>query len=355
MAQQEIFCPHCQQALTIETDWIGMELECPACKKNFTIPAPASAPAPTPVLTPVLKMIQPAGKFMFVCPSCNGSVELPDNLRGTKYECQFCFEEHIAEPMVKEEQNPVKEEETFIFICPSCETTAELPESMLGQEYECPSCCEKSIAQVAEERKCPKCGEMIKLKATICKHCKSNITPLIPQKKINTSKNINITTPQILSPINPGMNVTTPLSAENKTWTALVLWNLLLPGLGQVYLGHTKKGVICLVLFLPVMIVVGLLTSIPGIGHFTARLVYLMAYGFIVGESFGTLTLLQMGQVLEKNQWLPLSSRNALNKTLPPEIKKKQMISIGIIVAAALLGLTGWGILGWIYIFSMNA
>lgn len=353
MAQQEIHCPHCNQLLTIEADWIGMELECPICKKNFTIPAPA--PAPLPVLTPVTKNVQPEGKFTFVCPSCNGEVELENHLRGTQYECQFCFDEHIAEPTVTSTPGlmQINAEETFLFICPECDTAAELPESILGKEYECLNCCETTIAQAAEERKCPKCGEMIKIKATICKHCKSKITPLIPQKKINNTinRNTNISMPQNLSPIAPGMNVITPASAANKNWTSLVLWNLLLPGLGQVYLGHTQKGIICLVLFLPVLLVVGLLSGIP----FIARLVFVMAYACIVSESFGTLAAMQMGQVIEKNKWLPRSVRNNLTKTLPPEIKKKQIISICVILPALLLGATGLGILVWIWILSQNA
>ena len=38
MAEFETKCPHCQSALNVQDEWIGMEVECPLCKQNFTIP-----------------------------------------------------------------------------------------------------------------------------------------------------------------------------------------------------------------------------------------------------------------------------------------------------------------------------
>jgi len=37
MAEFEIKCPHCQTALLVRDEWIGMETECPSCKQKFTI------------------------------------------------------------------------------------------------------------------------------------------------------------------------------------------------------------------------------------------------------------------------------------------------------------------------------
>ena len=36
MAEKTIFCPHCNQELSIEEQYLGMEVECPTCNKNFT-------------------------------------------------------------------------------------------------------------------------------------------------------------------------------------------------------------------------------------------------------------------------------------------------------------------------------
>ena len=33
-------CPHCMSELEMETDWIGIEVECPGCKQPFTVNAP---------------------------------------------------------------------------------------------------------------------------------------------------------------------------------------------------------------------------------------------------------------------------------------------------------------------------
>ena len=42
MAEFEIECPHCGEKLTVQSEWNGMEAECPSCKKfllDFEIPA----------------------------------------------------------------------------------------------------------------------------------------------------------------------------------------------------------------------------------------------------------------------------------------------------------------------------
>ena len=92
MAQMTIKCPHCNAELQVQKEWNGMEIECPVCKNSFTIPTPVPA---QPVSTSVNSTIS-TKTFHFVCASCNGEAELPESLCGTKYECQFCFDKHIA-------------------------------------------------------------------------------------------------------------------------------------------------------------------------------------------------------------------------------------------------------------------
>ena len=41
-------CPHCGQHLEAESDWVGMEVECPRCGKAITVPKPPSAKAAEP-------------------------------------------------------------------------------------------------------------------------------------------------------------------------------------------------------------------------------------------------------------------------------------------------------------------
>ncbi len=201
MIKFETTCPHCGTVLTAQDDWIGMEVECPQCKQVFPIRDNPSEPDPTCAV-----QTDNGGTFTFVCPDCNAVAELPKNLLGQQYECQMCFETHIAE-VTTERQCPYcgltvkyhatvckfckadltklppsastpKQEETFIFICPECDAVEFLPVSMKGKQYECKECCETIIAEPAEERKCPHCGKMIKIKAAICKHCQKSVNPL---------------------------------------------------------------------------------------------------------------------------------------------------------------------------------
>ena len=209
MNKFEIQCPHCGTTLTVQEEWIGMNVECPECKNEFTVQKNPATVTPTPIVPLQSAAAQPgnSGTFTFVCPSCNAVAELPKNLLGQQYECQTCFETAIAQAAT-ERQCPYcrqtvkyhatvckfckadltkapppsapKPEETFIFICPECDAVEFLPVSMKGQQHECKKCCETSIAEPAEERKCPHCGEKIKIKAAICKHCQKSVKPLTP-------------------------------------------------------------------------------------------------------------------------------------------------------------------------------
>ena len=208
MNKFETKCPNCGAELTVQEEWIGMEVECPQCKNTFTVQGnPDQSAFPAASSVPASAQTDNGGTFTFVCPDCNAVAELPKNLLGQQYECQMCFETHIAEATT-ERQCPFcgqtikyhatvckfckadltkapppsapKPEETFVFICPECDTVEFLPVSMKGQQYECKKCCETSTAEPAEERKCPHCGEKIKVKAAVCKHCRKKVKPLTP-------------------------------------------------------------------------------------------------------------------------------------------------------------------------------
>lgn len=374
MAQMETVCPHCNNMLTVENEWIGVNVECPICKQKFVI-----STVHAQGFTPPENVLKPAGTFHFICPSCNGEADLPATLKGMMYECQFCFDKHVAQesksvepPTTPAVQEVVEQEKTFIFVCPECGTVAELPESDKDKEYECKSCFETVVAKEALERPCPHCNGVIKAKATICKHCKASVPPLVPQNKDNGGKNIfsglfknnsaaaapsRPALQPAVQPIRPAYGTTdnvmlSPASGAEKSWVLLTLCNLVFPGVGQIYLGNVKKGIIAGLIFIPITVAVCLISAfVPAAGQFIGRLVFIMAYGAIAGESFATLQFLQMGCPVEKDKWI---SRKNFPKasTLPPELKKKTMISFCVLIAALLLGLNLIGILTWIILIS---
>ncbi len=369
MAQIKTNCPHCNGELEAQSEWNGMEVSCPLCQKNFTIKIAVKPIVPEmPVLTPV-KAAPAAGKtFTFICPSCNGKAELPESLKGNKYECQFCFDEHIAGcfsdclcpfcgGMVKENAKICKHckkdltrnkvasapqtVEKFLFICPECDTAVELPEALNGKEYECLSCCETATATPAEERKCPKCGGSVKIKAAICKHCKVVLPPVLSSGKKGE-----------ISPLAPVMNTLKPLQEEvltfqtlaNKSWSGFFLWNLLWPGMGHVYLGQQARGVRFALVFIPIMILLSLLACvfrIAGIG-------IMIAYAMIVADALRTMIALHVGENVGKNAAVPNDKFKEYMRILPSGIKSKYLTFLAGIIFCLLLGISGPGLLGWI-------
>lgn len=49
MAEKTIFCPLCKQELSIDEQYIGMEVECPCCSRNFITEVPETAQQAQPV------------------------------------------------------------------------------------------------------------------------------------------------------------------------------------------------------------------------------------------------------------------------------------------------------------------
>ena len=244
MAEFTTKCPHCNTELVAEEDWIGMEVECPSCQQLFTVAK--EAPKIPKLSIPQIKPITPTATA-----------------------------------------NDENTETSFTFVCPECGTQVELPIVLKGKKYECKACCEESIAEPATEKKCPHCGKMIKFHATICKFCKKNVDvsanasinlqPISPignqpinLQPIQNNNGVNLQQPispigkQTVNlqpiqnnngvnfqPINPTQNTpynSAPVTeeliylspAKNKA-TAIVL-NVLLCGIGHVYIGQVAKG-----------------------------------------------------------------------------------------------------------------
>ena len=181
MAEFITKCPHCNAELQAQDEWNGMEVECPLCHKMFAINK-SSAQVETEKTETVINSALAADEKN--CPFCNGII---------KEQAIFC--KHCRADL---NQTTAPQEQSFIFICPECDTVAELPESFKDKGYECSFCCETSIAREAVDRNCPFCGEKIKIKATVCKHCRNNVQPLtVPTPENSENKGISKFSPVI--------------------------------------------------------------------------------------------------------------------------------------------------------------
>ena len=178
MSNFNTICPHCNGELEASSEWLGLELICPLCNKNFVLKSD------------IQPEIQAAAEKN--CPNCGEKI----NSKATR--CKFCKSDFTS-PSLETPGTPP--EQKFIFICPECGTIVELPESQNGKEYECPSCCETAIAVPATERQCPYCGEKIKIKATVFKYCRKNVPPLVDMNKPVISLQEKLHLPELNSKI----------------------------------------------------------------------------------------------------------------------------------------------------------
>ena len=70
-------CPHCQQKIEAEDEWIGQDAECPSCGKAIKV----EKNKPLITLKPI-KM-----SFTFNCPHCQQKIEAEDEWIGQDAEC----------------------------------------------------------------------------------------------------------------------------------------------------------------------------------------------------------------------------------------------------------------------------
>ena len=126
----------------------------------------------------------------------------------------------------------------------------------------------------------------------------------------------------------------TPEFAKDKTWIGLVLWQLLWPGVGQIYLGQKNKGITYAALVLPLLIVSGLLSFVPGIGILLGRVVFLSSCGIIIGESFAALAMLQMGGSVIRDKWIPRAQQRHIIASMPSDLKSKWIKALAIVIFA---------------------
>jgi len=296
-------CPHCSAELQAQNEFIGTEVECPVCPKTFIISKPEAQE----------RFAAPAGNKSESCPAPR-----------------------------------------FIFICPECDTVAELPESMKNKEYECQCCCETSVAREAQERNCPLCGEKIKIKATVCKHCKQKIKPLTPFSGENKTSAIAGTGSNLslFSSMRPE-NQTTVFKPQTKL-SSLILWNMLIPGAGHIYLGQLTKGIVIASGYILIGILPCIILNETVFAALRTRpwLLYSawqgLCYMLIVAESLRIFFKFQSGQPVKS--WEFITGKNAKNliRQFPSEISARYKRFRGIGYAIGFLGFNGLSIIALI-------
>ncbi|MBQ4479847.1 MAG: hypothetical protein II943_04325 [Victivallales bacterium] len=191
-------CPYCQQAMNCEDAWDGLKAQCPQCGKDTIL---RKQPVPMPSAGGCLPSTQPVA-----APS--GGASMP---------------QAPAQPV-----NEVPSEPDFLFICPECGSPAILPADKQGKNYTCQFCSEDVIALPSSTRKCPSCGETIKIAAAICKYCHKPVPPVMPQSPTATQ---NVASPGSGPSVDPAGNA-------GSAWNGGMAASLALPTLpiNNIYL-----------------------------------------------------------------------------------------------------------------------
>ena len=69
MADIKFSCPHCQQHIQAETSYVGLQINCPACRGSLIVPGTPAAAAPTYAAPPATPPPPPPSTATG-CPSC---------------------------------------------------------------------------------------------------------------------------------------------------------------------------------------------------------------------------------------------------------------------------------------------
>ena len=78
MSEFNMACPNCRNDLTMNDDWIGMNVKCPLCSHSF------------PVMKDIPVMPAGSGEFNMACPNCRNDLTVHDDWIGMDAECPFC-------------------------------------------------------------------------------------------------------------------------------------------------------------------------------------------------------------------------------------------------------------------------
>lgn len=207
--------------------------------------------------------------FKFRCPFCNTKLEAEDEWEGQDCICPKCSREVAVErePEIQTSvNNPLPlncntlesdSSPELCLCCPECKNIIFCDTNISSQEILCPSCSETVIYHTCETYPCPFCGEQVRLKARICKHCRKTLPGLsnVPRYSYHISGKLleRSSQKQILSPTEKQKEITTlPLpslassQSSPKSTTTYILLALFLGCLGihDFYAGYTNQGII---------------------------------------------------------------------------------------------------------------
>lgn len=93
------------------------------------------------------------------------------------------------------------------------------------------------------EKKCPKCAEMVKSEAQVCRFCGHSFVPVYQDTTVNSSDN--------------GSRQLLELEAQKKSAGIAILLNFILPGAGYAYCGRIFLGLIAFVFVIALSIITG--------------------------------------------------------------------------------------------------
>ncbi|MBO4211177.1 MAG: hypothetical protein J5878_00785 [Oscillospiraceae bacterium] len=121
-----------------------------------------------------------------------------------------------------------------------------MPANKQGKPHICQFCGEEVIALPSTTRKCPSCGETIKIAATICKKCHKPVPPIIPRNTtprntvvVNEEAKIGKQTDVEQPKPTPRGDFENP--PKKKTKTSLLTWIIALI-VGLVAIGSFLRG-----------------------------------------------------------------------------------------------------------------
>ena len=153
--------------------------------------------------------------------------------------------------------------------------------------------------------------------------------------------------------MNPPPVSTLPPAGE-KTVTKTLLWSLLCPGAGQIYLGQTGKGIAMGLVFIALSLILGTLTEIIRLPSLVVRVPVIILSVYICGDAFNILTRMKPGGPVGK--WDFCSPNNGKRRELlPPDQQQSLKSAFWLMFICLFLGLTGPGILGQIALIAYIA
>lgn len=159
------------------------------------------------------------------CSNCGSPLQIADETVVEDVETkvdevveEIPVEEEVVEESVDEPVEDVKDEPEDIPIdkkskfCPSC------GKEITSQTVFCPQCGFKLIEDGQQTKFCQNCGKKIDINAEICPYC--------------------------------GVRVANTAISEEKNVLLSAILSILFPGLGQIYLGLTKKGISFIIVYI---------------------------------------------------------------------------------------------------------